>query len=77
MLVDIVKTDGVVLLAVAVVSGWYDWRDREWLGGRVRGLNSRLDVWIGRMTPRLNREREALNEKRVLRREYMLSSNIE
>lgn len=83
MFVDRVRGDGVVLLVVmvvvvvALVSGWYDWRDKGWLGGRVRGLNKRPDVWIGRMRLRLNRERETLNGRRVLRRECILSSNIE
>lgn len=72
--VDTVKGESVVL--VAVVSGWYDWRDRGWLGDRVRGLNSRLDAGVGRMKLRLSRERETLNGRRVLRGEYMLS-NIE
>lgn len=72
--VDTVKGDGVVL--VAMVSGWYDWRNRGWFGGRVRGLNRRLDAGIGRMKLRLKRERETLNGRRVVQREYMLS-NIE
>lgn len=67
-----VKGDDVVL--VAVVSGWYDWRDRGWLGGRVKGLNSWLDAEIWRMKLRLKNEREILNVRRVLWREYILSN---
>lgn len=68
--VDKVKGDGVVL--VAVVSSWYDWRDRGWFGGGVRGLNRRLDVEIGRMELRLKRKRETLNGRRVLRMLYIM-----
>lgn len=68
--VDKVKGDGVVL--VAVVSSSYDWRDRGWFGGGVRGLNRRLDVEIGRMELRLKRKRETLNGRRVLRMLFIM-----